>query len=103
MMGVARKVQLHVALLNVAAMSRQRDRAASLSQLDAVEQTPLDILRQNVLELHALPTRTWLCLHLCLTFVLPPPPPHPGVPGEGPDFPFLREIVGCGQIPARIR
>ncbi len=31
------------------------------------------------------------------------PPPPPGVPGEGPDCHFPREVVGFGPIPARIR
>ncbi len=35
-------------------------------------------------------------------FALGPPLPR-GVPGEGPDCHFPKEIVGVGPIPARIR
>jgi hypothetical protein len=38
-----------------------------------------------------------------LNLVLGPPPLPRGVPGEGPDCHFPKEIVGFGPIPARIR
>ena len=44
----------------------------------------------------------WKCLKLFIFLVLGPPLPR-GVPGEGPDCHFPREIVGVGPIPARIR
>jgi hypothetical protein len=46
---------------------------------------------------------SWMCFQLFLIFVLVPPPPLPrGVPGEGPDCHFPKEIVGFGPIPAQI-
>ncbi len=43
-----------------------------------------------------------LTVLMILNFVLGPPLPR-GVPGEGPDCHCLKEIVGFGPIPARIR
>ncbi len=40
-------------------------------------------------------------LKIIFNFVLGPPLPR-GVPGEGPDCHFPKEIVGLGPIPARI-
>ncbi len=40
-------------------------------------------------------------LKIIFTFCLGPPLPR-GVPGEGPDCHFPKEIVGFGPIPARI-
>ena len=41
-------------------------------------------------------------LKMIFNFVLGPPLPR-GVPGEGRDYHFPKEVVGFGPIPARIR
>ena len=45
---------------------------------------------------------SWKCLTSFVFFSCPPPLPR-GVPGEGPDCHFPKDIAGFGPIPARFR